>query len=398
MKATIRGLSTATPCHQMTQAEATELFSNVVCTEEKQRRLARALFRKSGVERRHTVVPHRAAYHWCAMKEQAVAAESSPVDGPGSFEVQDYLEPTDQDAIIQSGGSAGPTTEERMALYAQFAPDLACDAARGAFEGADISTDAITHLVTVSCTGFGAPGVDIELIDRLHLPRTTQRINVGFMGCHGGINGLRAAKAIVESETSAKVLLCATELCSLHYRFQWDSEGIIGNALFADGAAAMILEAGNPTQADSSWQVVKTGSVLVKDSKEAMSWTVGDYGFEMLLTSEVGDHIEQALQPWLQDWLGAQGLSIENVDRWAVHPGGPRILSAVEKGLSLPSDALDTSREVLRNHGNMSSPTVMFILQAFERMEIEKAEEHCLVLGFGPGLMAEVALLKRCRE
>lgn len=393
MTTTIRGLGTSTPCHQMSQEEATELFCSVVCTEEKQRRLARTLFRKAGVDRRHTVIPHRAAYHWCK-STQALAEANEQAGSITTFEVDDYVASGSRAEEIEAGGSAGPTTSERMALYATFAPDLACDAATGALEQAESSASSITHLVTVSCTGFGAPGVDIDLIERLGLPRTTQRVNVGFMGCHGGINGLRTAKAICESQPEAKVLMCATELCSLHYRFQWDGEGIIGNALFADGAASLVMES-NSSEEKEDWRVLSTGSVLLEDSKQAMSWSVGDHGFEMLLGSEIGDHIEAKLQAWMVDWLAQQDVQFDEIDMWAVHPGGPRILSAVEKSLELPTEALATSRKILAANGNMSSPTVFFILDALRKQPAHANAKRCIVLGFGPGLMAEVALLGR---
>lgn len=405
MKPSILGIGTATPAHRMSQEESLQMFSDIVCSEERQRRLARALFHKSDVKNRHTIVPHQVAYNWCRTADpsstdtESSAAKPSTVRTPLELAVPSEVVPT-----VVGGASQGPTTFERMKLYAHFAPELAIQSATKALANADCTSDEITHLVTVSCTGFDAPGVDIELINQLRLPHSTQRINVGFMGCHGAINGLRTALAIADSDARARVLLCAVELCSLHYRFQWDSEGIIGNALFADGSAAMVISqqasapAENATAADATeWKLLATGSCLIPDSKQAMSWCVGDHGFEMLLTSEVGDRIEAALSDWLHGWLSKQGLAFSDIAYWGVHPGGPRILSAVGSSLQLPAEALDTSRRILAQNGNMSSPTVMFILEDFMRQHAEisaNSTGYCVLLAFGPGLVAEIALLR----
>jgi prepilin-type processing-associated H-X9-DG protein len=264
-----------------------------------------------------------------------------------------------------------------------------------AFHEAGLEPRDVTHLVTVSCTGFDAPGIDIELIDALGLRLTTQRVNVGYMGCHGAINGLRVAKGIAGDDPSAVVLLSATELCSLHYRFNWDDEGIIGNALFADGSAALVLgnsDAARPRAAAGSLRTIRaTGSCLIPDSRQVMSWRVGDHGFEMKLTAEVAEKINTYLRPWISEWLGQYGYTVETVGSWAVHPGGPRILSAVEEALSLPREATRVSHQVLAELGNMSSPTVLFIL---DRLRQAEAKRPCVALGFGPGLYAEAALLE----
>lgn len=437
----LHGLGTATPLHRMSQAESLQMFTDIVCEDERQARLARVLYKKTEVDNRHTCVPHQVAYNWC-----------QPVDGLASGPRTNLAVPPEVIPQVTGGSSHGPTTLERMRLYADFASDLAVQASQRALASAAMAAGEITHLVTVSCTGFDAPGVDIELIQQLGLPRSTQRINVGFMGCHGAINGLRAALGIATADPHAKVLVCCVELCSLHYRFKWDSEGIVGNALFADGAAAVVLSQAelrglleddsytndlrtndssishSPAEespvdelpaeestgfeatsygsaADGAsfgdWQLLDTGSLVIADSKQAMSWRVGDHGFEMLLTSEVGDRIEEGLADWLNGWLATHDLALDDIDYWGVHPGGPRILSAVQNSLQLDDAALSTSRHVLQHNGNMSSPTVLFILNEFlsqyaaERRLGGESErrKHCILLAFGPGLVAEIALL-----
>jgi alpha-pyrone synthase len=281
----------------------------------------------------------------------------------------------------------GPTTAQRMQHYAALAPPLAIEASGKALAAANVDARRITHLVTVSCTGFQAPGVDRRLITALGLPSTVLRTHVGYMGCHGAINGLRVGSAFAGADRSAVVLLCAVELCTLHYHYQWNPGKVIANALFADGAAAVV---GVPGDETSAWRVAATGSCLVPDSADAMTWDIGDYGFEMTLARRVPSLIAQHLRPWLVEWLARQGLTLDAVASWAVHPGGPKILDAVEQAMPLESSALVASRAVFAEYGNMSSPTLLFIL---DRLRREEAPRPCVALGFGPGLVAEAALL-----
>lgn len=389
MKTSILGLGTAAPENRMSQVEALEMFKDILCETERQQRLARALFRKSQIENRHLVVPYKSAYTWCKPAAVAIAAGES-------FSL---TTPPAELSEIAPGESAGPTTGERMNMYEQLAGELALQSAKTALGNSGLAGGDITHLVVVTCTGFNSPGVDLELIDRLGLPNTTQRINVGFMGCHGAINGLRAALAITQSDVSARVLLCCIEVCSLHYRFQWDDEGIIGNALFADGSASLVLGQceNSGSSVEGGWKLIDSGSVVIPNSTQEMSWKVGDHGFEMKLTSEVGEAIENALSGWLTSWLAAYDLNMGDIDFWGVHPGGPRILSAVQSSLKLDERHLQTSRSVLRHYGNMSSPTVLFILNEFmsQHAEMPKARPaNCVLLAFGPGLVAEIALIQ----
>jgi predicted naringenin-chalcone synthase len=283
----------------------------------------------------------------------------------------------------------GPTTGQRMEHYARLAPPLALRAARVALEESHLTARSLSHLITVSCTGFQAPGVDVALIQGLGLAPTVQRTHVGYMGCHGALNGLRVARAFTGAEPGARVLLCAVELCCLHYAYGWAPHKMIANALFADGAAAVVGTA--PEEAPpGAWRVVASGSCLLPDSTNAMTWTIGDHGFEMTLAKSVPGLIAAHLRPWLADWLGQHGASVEEVGAWAVHPGGPRILSAVEDGLGLGPADLEASRAVFARYGNMSSPTVLFILEHLRRLG---APRPCVALGFGPGLMVEAALL-----
>jgi predicted naringenin-chalcone synthase len=284
----------------------------------------------------------------------------------------------------------GPTTGQRMQLYAELTPPLAVAAADDAVRRSGLGTADLTHLVTVSCTGFVAPGLDLALIRALNLRPTIERTHVGYMGCHGALNGLRVARAFAGAEPSARVLLCCVELCSLHYHYGWNPSKMVANALFGDGAAAVV---GAPDEAApmDAWRVMATGSCLVPDSADAMTWTIGEHGFEMTLSKQVPGLIARHLRPWLATWLEREGVTLSEVRSWAIHPGGPRILSAVEEGLNLPREAAAASRAVFAEHGNMSSPTVLFILDRLRRLN---ASRPCVALAFGPGLMAEATLLR----
>ena len=364
MNLNLHSFGTANPRHTMSQQQATQLAIDVCAVGERQQRMLKILYRKSGVENRRTVLPHRIATEWVASSDNG--GDSGAVES-----------------------SRGPTTAERMQFYRQHASPLARQASAKALARSPFDAIDMTHLVTVSCTGFSAPGVDIDLINDLPLKADTQRVNVGFMGCHGAINGLRVAQALASSNRESRVLLCAVECCSLHYRFQWDPDRFVGNALFADGAAALVATV-EPV-GDDSLTLVDTASQLIPDSTDAMTWNVGNHGFEMYLSARVPDLIKEHLSSWLMQWLAEHDLEIDQVGGWAVHPGGPRILQAVEDSLRLPSHALSVSRDVLKTLGNMSSPTILFIL---DRLRQQGHGRPFVALGFGPGLIAEAALLK----
>ena len=264
---------------------------------------------------------------------------------------------------------------------------------------ADAGVDArrVTQSVTVSCTGFAAPGVDCHLIDALGLPRSVGRTHVGFMGCHGALNGLRVASALCAADPTAAVLLTAVELCSLHHQYTPDPAAdpgqVIANGLFADGAASVLCTgaAFRPDRPDDrggafAWRA--SGSHVLPDSAGAMTWRVGDAGFRMTLEPAVPALIRERLAGWAAEWLGGLGLKPADVRTWAVHPGGPAILDAAIAALGLPKDALDPSRELLAEIGNLSSPTILFLLD-----RLRTAPRPCVALGFGPGLTIEAALL-----
>jgi predicted naringenin-chalcone synthase len=368
MSFAIVGLGTALPATCVTQAEAVQVAHRICCRSAEQADLLPALYRQTGIRTRHLVFAPQV--------------------------VQDVLQGTHTSGSVflprDEPSHRGPTTAQRMEHYIHEAGPLALRAARQALEESAVPPHRLTHLVTVSCSGFSAPGVDVQLIKGLGLPATLERTHIGFMGCHGALNGLRVARAFTSAVPDARVLLCAVELCALHYHYQWNPKKMVSNALFADGAAAVVGVPG-PEAPPGAWQAAGSGSYLFADSEYAMTWNIGDHGFEMTLSTRVPDLIARHLRPWLEAWLEQQQLRLDQVGSWAVHPGGPRILSAVEEALGLDREALRDSREVLADCGNMSSPTVLFIL---DRLRQRGAARPCVALGFGPGLTAEAALFR----
>lgn len=358
----IAGLAAAVPPYRIDRQEAIDYAQTLSSHNSAQARRLKVIYRRAGVEQRGSVLLEPAAEN--SVRQSFYPAATSPED-------------------------RGPTTRCRSQRYAAEAPALARASSQAALDRSGVAAGEITHLVTVTCTGFDAPGIDIALIDELSLPRTTQRVQVGFMGCHGAINGLRTAAGLIAAHPGARVLLCSVELCSLHYQYGYDADRIVSGALFADGSGAMVLTAaagGSPVA-----RLDATGSYLVPASREAMTWRIGNHGYEMTLSASVPGLIETELKAFLSAWLADQGEAIETIGGWAVHPGGSRILSAVETALALPADALAVPRRVLAEHGNMSSSTMVMILERFASAGTPKP---WLMLGFGPGLEIEVALIR----
>jgi predicted naringenin-chalcone synthase len=277
-----------------------------------------------------------------------------------------------------------------MARYEQEAPRLATEAARAALADAGRDPRDVTHVVSVSCTGFAAPNFDLGLVRQLGLPATVARTHVGFMGCHGALNGLRIARAFADSDPGACVLVCAVELCSLHYQYGWSGDRVVANAIFGDGAAALVGGAARPP-GSNVWELSGSGAALLEDSAELMRWQIGNHGFDMSLSTRVPGVIERALRPWLDAWLADRHLAVADIATWAIHPGGPRILESVAQATGIGRADYAISQEVLSEFGNMSSPTILFIL---ERLRRRGAPRPCLALGFGPGLAAEAALFR----
>lgn len=271
-----------------------------------------------------------------------------------------------------------PSTGERMALYHDAALALACRAIQALELGA--SRAEITHLIVACCTGFTAPGLDFHIVQALELPGSVERTIVGFMGCFAAVNALKLARHVVRSDPAARVLVVNIELSSLHLQDQWELEKMLSFLLFGDGCAASLVSA-DPC----GIELGEFRSAIIPRTEDLITWHIRDRGFDMRLSGQVPGRIRR--------WLREEGsrllhpLKPDEVGLWAVHAGGRSILDAVQQGLTLAPDALRFSRDVLRDFGNMSSATLVFVLD-----RILRAASPCrdgVAMAFGPGLSVE---------
>ena len=316
---------------------------------DRRKTLVDRMLKRSGVERRYSV-----------LEPLPEGSNAHALDVEGNFAFGSF-----------------PSTGARMRLYDREAAGLAEETVRS-LDGVDVAQT--THLIVTSCTGFAAPGVDLQLLRRLGLPLTTQRTLVGFMGCYAAISALRLARSIVLSEPGAKVLVVAVELCTLHIQETDDLEVILSFSIFGDGCAAAFVSA-----EPRGLRLDGFGTAVMPAAEDLITWHVGDLGFDMRLSGEVPATLGEAL-PGAVDQLVRGGPRA--VDLWAIHPGGRSVLDAAERALHLPGDALDPSRTVLRDYGNMSSPSVLFVLAEMMR-RVPGSGARGLAMAFGPGLTAE---------
>jgi predicted naringenin-chalcone synthase len=288
-----------------------------------------------------------------------------------------------------------PSTEKRLKLYQETAVDIAAEAARKCFAHFDDNIAlAITHIITVSCTGMYAPGIDIELVEKLGLNRNTERTCINFMGCYGAINALKVADYICRADTDAKVLVVSVELCTLHFQKVNTLDNWVANSLFSDGAAAVLVENEFKRTIKGACLLLNNFySEFIPEASDDMGWYVGNFGFEMKLTSKVSKHIKKHIKGITDRVLQKTGLSFEQIDNFAVHPGGRSILEATEEALCIQPAANEFGYETLNEYGNMSSATILFVLQKILRSAGEPGKKT-LSFAFGPGLTVEGMILE----
>jgi alpha-pyrone synthase len=275
-----------------------------------------------------------------------------------------------------------PDTAKRMQIFERFAPRLA-QKTLDKLHLTDAERNGITHVLVTSCTGLYAPGLDFDILDHLGLDTSVERTMIGFMGCYAAINGLKQARHIVRSEPEAKVLLVNVELCTLHLQETQELEQVLSFLVFGDGCAASLISAEPEGFAMDSFR-----SVLIPETRELITWRIRGVGFDMLLSGRVPGEIGKALATSGGEVLGK--FRPEEIALWGVHPGGKSVLDAVERGLGLSGHALAASREVLHCFGNMSSATVMFVLERL--MQQARPGDKGCAMSFGPGLTAETML------
>ncbi|WP_104116922.1 type III polyketide synthase [Arthrobacter sp. B1805] len=373
MTVILRSLQTAVPETVMIQPQVRDVFAAQPDLTRLGRRLVGAAFDSSGIDTRYTVV-----------KELTLEAAA---ENPVFFDQKELR-------ILS------PSTKTRNELYAEEGTKLFVEAARKALDAATgIEASDITHVVTVSCTGFFAPGPDYKIVRALDLAPSVQRYHIGFMGCYGAFPALRSAKAFCDADPDAVVLVVSAELCSLHVRSSNNPDTIVGSSLFADGAAAAVITARDLPLDGPALSLDHFETVLTPVGEEAMAWNIGDEGFEMVLGTYVphiiDEHIIGALEPLLARDASLEGIAYSEIEHWAIHPGGRSILDKVEAKLGLTQEQLAPARETLRDFGNMSSATVMFVLKNILEQPATDGNNRVCSMAFGPGLTVETALLTR---
>lgn len=281
-----------------------------------------------------------------------------------------------------------PSTKQRNDVFIVEAPKLAFQAARKALDLWGHKPSEITHIISVSCTGFMAPGIEFHLVPQLGLKNNVDRLGINFMGCFGAFKGIRVATALAHESSKHRILLVCTEICSLHIQSDVSVNSFIANALFGDGAAAVIIGC---DEATGLIEIVDASSLAIPDSNRELTWEASDFGYRMGLSITVPETIRKEIYPFAHGLISNKA-KFSQCD-WAVHPGGKAILNGVEKACNLGPEHLWASWSVLKLYGNMSSPTILFVLKKL----IEKPSNHewILGLGFGPGLSLEGTLFRR---
>lgn len=283
------------------------------------------------------------------------------------------------------------STARRMMVYERMSVDLAVVSAERALKQAEIDAQDVTHVIFVTCTGFFAPGPDILLINRLGLRPTVRRTVIGFMGCYAAFNGLRTADQIVRAEPDAVVLQVHVELCSLHFQNGVSLQNLISNCLFGDGSASAVYARRGRFNGGLA-DIKTTHCAIGTESLSKMSWRISDHGFSMYLDSAVPKHVGAEAAGFIHSLCDRAAISPHEVENWAVHPGGPKIIDAVCNAMVLDEDNVVDARAVLDNYGNMSSATILFVL---DRMFCRNpGDSPIMMLGFGPGLTMEGAILQ----
>jgi len=366
MNVFIHQLATHVPANTATQDDLAATFSRWA-DDPATARIIKHVFRKTGIQRRYSILP-------------------------------DFTDPTRAELFRQdSGGRLSEAgTQERNRVYRRFAAPISVQLGRELldespqFEAADV-----THVITVSCTGFVNPGPDWALVTELGLPSTVERYHLGFMGCYAALPALRMARQFCIARPESVVLIVCLELCSLHMQMQTTNDSILGNALFSDGAAAALVSARPPEREGNAPVLALDGfmSAMAPEGQGEMAWEIGNHGFNLVLSSYVPDIISANLERIVMDLLSPRDLAMSDIDLWAVHPGGKAILDKFEKSAGLHPHQIEPSRAILRDFGNMSSATILFVLK---RMLEDTAtrSKSIAAMAFGPGLTVECCLLR----
>lgn len=358
-------IAVASPPYKVLQTKAAEELKKRMTDRPAIARLIDTVSIHSGIESRYLVIP----------------------------DAEDSIE----DKFFTSGGNyIKPGTKLRMTEYEKWAKLLSVEAVKKLLTNTEFDPGKINRLITISCTGFFAPGLDLHLVNSLNIPLTVKRTNIGFMGCAASIIGFNSVLEAINSAngTETNILLVSVELCSLHLQTEPTKDNILANLIFADGAAAALFTSSSTIKSKGRLKLFATRSIFFKNSSDYMGWKIGDFGFEMILSSELPKIILEQAVPILKKMIEDNGLNTDQIKYWALHPGGRAILDSLQTGLKLNDEEMLPSRTILKNYGNMSSASILFVLKNILTSETILPDEICCAVAFGPGLSMEVALLK----
>ena len=287
-----------------------------------------------------------------------------------------------------------PTTAQRNDLYIEEAKRLTLKAARQLFEETpEFDKGKITHVITVSCTGFVAPGLDFFLVRDLGLNPTIHRTNIGFMGCQGAFPAMKLARDFCLADPEARVLVVNVELCSVHIQQREELDIVVSNAIFADGISAALISAHKDDVNGSKYTLEKFATSFASNTENDMAWRIGDHGFLMKLSVYVPDIVKENIKPLMDGLFESSGIKQDEIDIWAIHPGGKAILEKAEEALGLTKEDLDSSYRIMQEYGNMSSTTIMFVLA--DILNDPKKKGKVFSAAFGPGITVEVGLMEK---
>ncbi|GAA4361134.1 type III polyketide synthase [Hymenobacter saemangeumensis] len=367
MSSYLGAIGTATPAHCIAQPQIADFMARALQLGDDDTRKLRALYRVSGIAQRYSVLPDYGR------------SNGSFTFFPNTPDLEPF-----------------PSVGQRMAVYRREALPLALDAVRNCLRQAPaIELNTITHLVTVSCTGMYAPGLDIELVQALGLPTSVKRTCVNFMGCYAAMNALKLADAFCRADDSARVLIVSVELCTLHFQKSREEDHLVSNALFSDGAAACLVLPRPLPGPTPSLALQAFHCALEPDGHDDMAWHINDFGFEMTLSSYVPKLIQKGIRTLTDGLLAQLPVQLSDIHAFAIHPGGRKILETIEAALGLSQHDNRYAYQVLRNYGNMSSATVLYVLK--ELLEDASPADNgapVLSFAFGPGLTMEAVLLQ----
>ncbi len=356
----IHDIVTANPPDFADQQKVREIMKSKVGKDRVTQSIIHRIYSQSGIEKRHSVLNEVFSDSELTFFNRALSSDHSP----GTGERNDLYKKESSKLFVEIG----------TRLMAQ----------NPGFRKEDIS-----HVITVSCTGFFAPGPDFEVVRALGLPPSTQRFHIGFMGCYAAFQGMKMAQSFCKADSNANVLVICTELCTLHFQNNTNIDSLVATSVFADGAAGMLISSRKPR---SGFELNAFTSSLAYEGEKDMAWTIGDHGFNMVLSTYVPEIISANLEEVISPMLRKLSISKEQIDIWAVHPGGRAIVDKVEQAMQLSEYQIRSSRKTLANFGNMSSATVLFVLKDVLDSEFEEGT-RVLPIAFGPGLTIETGVL-----